>query len=132
MSPDVGAQWLHRSALTAAPASSIPSDLRGRRKREERMTTVATRPGTNGRSRPSLGDPLDRLDGILNGLADALNESVTPAVSAAVGKAVREAIEGATREMAARPLPPATPTGEADVNLDRRLGRGTLGRLRAA
>jgi hypothetical protein len=34
--------------------------------------------------------------------------------------------------MAARPLPPATPTGEADVNLDRRLGRGTLGRLRAA
>ena len=81
------------------------------------MTTLATRPGPNGRAvRPSLGDQLDRLDGILNGLADALNESVTPAVSAAVGKAVREAIEGATREMAARPLPPATPTGEADAS----------------
>src|SRR5262245_13370918 len=66
------------------------------------MTTVMTRPGSNGRTRPSLGDQLDRLDGILNGLADALNQSVTAAVSAAVGNAVREAVEAATREMAAR------------------------------
>jgi hypothetical protein len=47
------------------------------------MTAVATRPGTNGRAvRPSLGDQLDRLDGILNCLADALNQSVTAAVTA--------------------------------------------------
>jgi hypothetical protein len=67
------------------------------------MTGVATRPGPNGRAaRPSLGDQLDRLDGILNGLSDALNQSVTAAVTAAVGTAVREAVEAATRELAAR------------------------------
>jgi hypothetical protein len=70
------------------------------------MTTAATRPGPNGRAvRPSLGDQLDRLDGILNGLGDALNESVTAAVSAAVGNIVREAVEAATRELAARAAP---------------------------
>jgi hypothetical protein len=70
------------------------------------MTTAITRPGPNGRAgRPSLGDQLDRLDGILNGLSDALNESVTTAVSAAVGKAVREAVETAAREMVARSAP---------------------------
>jgi hypothetical protein len=67
------------------------------------MTTTVTRPGPNGRvARPSLGDQLDRLDGILNGLADALNQSVTAAVSAAVGNAVREAVEAAMRELADR------------------------------
>jgi hypothetical protein len=70
------------------------------------MTTLATRPGPNGRAaRPSLGDQLDRLDGILNGLSDALNESVTAAVTAAVGNAVREAVEAATRELAALSVP---------------------------
>jgi hypothetical protein len=70
------------------------------------MTTLATRPGPNGRAaRPSLGDQLDRLDGILNGLADALNQSVTAAVTAAVGNAVREAVETVTRELAVRPAP---------------------------
>jgi hypothetical protein len=73
---------------------------------EERMTTTLTRPGPNGRAaRPSLGDQLDRLDGILNGLADALNQSVTAAVSTAVGNVVREAVEAATRELAARSAP---------------------------
>jgi hypothetical protein len=77
------------------------------------MTTAVTRPGPNGRAaRPSLGDQLDRLDGILNGLADALNESVTAAVSAAVEKAVREAVESAAREMAARAAP------QSEVNTD--------------
>jgi hypothetical protein len=69
------------------------------------MTTLATRSGPNGRTRPSLGDQLDRLDGILNGLADALNQSVTAAVSAAVGKAVREAVEAVTRDLASRAVP---------------------------
>ena len=72
------------------------------------MTTLATRPGPNGRARPSLGDQLDRLDGILNGLSDALNESVTAAVTAAVGSAVREAVEAATRELVARSAPKAS------------------------
>ena len=70
------------------------------------MTTLATRSGPNGRAaRPSLGDQLDRLDGILNRLADALNQSVTAAVTAAVGKAVREGVEAAARELAARSAP---------------------------
>jgi hypothetical protein len=74
--------------------------------KEEHMTTAVTRPGPNGRvARPSLGDQLDRLDGILNGLADALNQSVTSAVSVTVGNAVREAVEAATRELAARSAP---------------------------
>jgi hypothetical protein len=95
------------------------------------MTTLATRPGPNGRARPSLGDQLDRLDGILNGLSDALNESVTAAVSAAVGKEVREAIEAATRELAARSA--ASPAGidETEMRPQRRLGRRALARSRA-
>jgi hypothetical protein len=92
---------------------------------EERMTTAAMRPGPNGRAaRPSLGDQLDRLDGILNGLADALNQSVTAAVSAAVGNAVREAVEAATRELAARQAPDAsvfTDSGLAVAGRPRRL-----------
>jgi hypothetical protein len=89
------------------------------------MTTLATRPGPNGRvARPSLGDQLDRLDGILNGLADALNQSVTAAVSAAVGNAVREAVEVAARELAARSAPQAlliTDAGAAVAGRPRRL-----------
>ena len=69
------------------------------------MTTLATRPGPNGRTRPSLGDQLDRLDGILNGLADALNQSVTAAVTVAVGNAVREAVEAAAGELVVRLAP---------------------------
>jgi hypothetical protein len=80
------------------------------------MTAVATRPGSNGRAaRPSLGDQLDRLDGILNGLADALNQSVAATVTAAVGKAVREAVEAATRELAARSVPHASVITDAGV-----------------
>ena len=69
------------------------------------MTIAATRPGHNGRARPSLGDQLDRLDGILNGLADALNQSVTAAVTVAVGNAVREAVEAAAGELVVRLAP---------------------------
>jgi hypothetical protein len=91
------------------------------------MTTPATRPGPTGRAaRPSLGDQLDRLDGILNGLADALNQSVTAAVTAAVGNAVREA---ATRELAARSGPQAamiTDSGLAVAGRPRRLFRARV------
>src|SRR5438128_1516955 len=95
------------------------------------MAIVATRPGPNGRARPSLGDQLDRLDGILNGLADALNESVTAAVTAGVGQAVREAVETATRELATRPTPPAAGNADAEVRPKRRLSRRVLARSRA-
>ena len=85
------------------------------------MTIAATRPGPNGRAaRPSLGDQLDRLDGILNGLADALNQSVTAAVSAAVGNAVREAVEAATKEMAARSAPQGAVITDSEATVMRR------------
>jgi len=94
------------------------------------MAIVTTRSGANGRARPSLGDQLDRLDGILNGLSDALNDSVTAAVSAVVGKAVREAVESATLEIVARPTPPAAATTHPDNRIRHPLGRwlavGTL------
>src|SRR5262245_15548173 len=86
------------------------------------MTTAITRPGPNGRvARPSLGDQLDRLDGILNGLADALNQSVTAAVTAAVGNAVREAVEAATQEMAARSAPQDSVICNSPGSVGRRL-----------
>ena len=93
------------------------------------MTAVATRPGPNGRvARPSLGDQLDRLDGILNGLSDALNESVT----AAVGKAVREAVESAVREMVARSAPQAAVNTDSVVVVVERPRRLLCSPVRAA
>jgi hypothetical protein len=94
------------------------------------MTTLATRPGPNGRARPSLGDQLDRLDGILNGLADAPNQSVTAAVSAAVGNAVREAVEAATRELVARSASQASVFSNAGVAVVGRTRRSLRSRAR--
>ena len=92
------------------------------------MTTAVTRPGPNGRAaRPSLGDQLDRLDGILNGLSEALNESVTAAVTAAVGKAVREGVEAAARELAAR----SAPQDSVICNSAESVGRRPRGPFRA-
>jgi hypothetical protein len=88
----------------------------GRRKREQFHDDPgnAVRPERRA-ARPSLGDQLDRLDGILNGLADALNQSVTAAVTAAVGNAVREAVEAATRELVARSVPQAAVITDSGV-----------------
>jgi hypothetical protein len=95
------------------------------------MTTAVTRPGPNGRvARPSLGDQLDRLDGILNGLSDALNESVTAAVTAAVGSAVREAVEAATRELVARSAPEASVITDSGVSVGGRTRRSLRSRAR--
>src|SRR5262245_52601011 len=95
------------------------------------MTAVATRPGPNGRvARPSLGDQLDRLDGILNGLADALNQSVTAAVSVAVGNAVREAVEAAAREPVARSDPQDSVFSDAGVAVAGRTRRSLRSRGR--
>jgi hypothetical protein len=50
---------------------------------------------TNGRTRKSLAEQIDRLDAILDGLADALNEAVATAVAGAVKDAVRVAVQEA-------------------------------------
>ena len=47
---------------------------------------------TNGKTRKSLSEQIDRLDGILDGLADNLNEAVAAAVRDATTSAVRQAL----------------------------------------
>jgi hypothetical protein len=59
------------------------------------MTTTTT----NGRTRKSLAEQIDRLDAILDGLADALNEAVADAVKDAVTAAVQEAVHAAVLEV---------------------------------
>jgi hypothetical protein len=59
------------------------------------MTTTTT----DGRTRKSLAEQIDRLDAILDGLADALNEAVADAVKDAVTAAVQEAVHAAVVEV---------------------------------
>ena len=54
-------------------------------------------------ARKSLGDQIDRLDGILDGLAEALNESVADAVRGAISHAVGEAVHAAVKEVLSSP-----------------------------
>ena len=65
------------------------------------MTTTTT--NTDGRTRKSLAEQIDRLDAILDGLGDALNEAVAAAVSEAAGRAVREAVQGVLAEVLTNP-----------------------------
>jgi hypothetical protein len=58
---------------------------------------------TNGRTRKSLAEQIDRLDGILDGLADGLNQAVVTAVKEAVGVAVREAVQAVLTEVTTNP-----------------------------
>ena len=59
---------------------------------------------TNARAaRKSLGDQIDRLDGILDGLAEALNESVADAVKGVISRAVSEAVHAAVKEVLSSP-----------------------------
>jgi hypothetical protein len=118
---------------TGLRGASLGIDRHIPKVKEHSMTTAVTRPGPNGRvARPSLGDQLDRLDGILNGLSDALNQSVTAAVSAAVGNAVREAVETATRELAARSAPQAAVITDPGVTVVGRPRRLLRAKVRAA
>jgi hypothetical protein len=66
-------------------------------------TTLNPSVPTNGRSRKSLADQLDRLDQILDGLADGLNEAVASAVQQAVAVAVQEAVRGILVEVLTSP-----------------------------
>jgi hypothetical protein len=82
-------------------------------------TTMLT---TNGRTRKSLAEQIDRLDGILDGLADGLNQAVVTAVQEAVSVAVREAVQAVLTEVATNPdllarlgvQPAAQPTADED------------------
>jgi hypothetical protein len=88
------------------------------------MTTTTT--NTDGRTRKSLAEQIDRLDAILDGLSDALNESVAAAVSQAVGRAVQEAVQGVLAEVLTDPalreqalpadVPPASPEASPSVS----------------
>jgi hypothetical protein len=65
------------------------------------MTTTTT--NTDGRTRKSLAEQIDRLDAILDGLGQALEEAVATAVSQAVGVAVKEAVQGVLAEVLTNP-----------------------------
>ena len=91
------------------------------------MSTKTTSNGTNGTTRKSLAEQIDRLDSILDNLGEGLNDAVAGAMQEAVGLAVRQAVEQAVRqgvqaavaEVLSNPdvlallraaAPPATPT----------------------
>jgi hypothetical protein len=65
------------------------------------MTTTTA--NTNGRTRKSLAEQIDRLDSILDGLAEALQGAVAEAVTEAVGLAVKEAVRCVLREVLTSP-----------------------------
>jgi hypothetical protein len=65
------------------------------------MTTTTT--NTDGRTRKSLAEQIDRLDAILDGLGQALEGAVATAVSQAVGVAVKEAVQGVLAEVLTNP-----------------------------
>jgi hypothetical protein len=89
---------------------------------EERFHMSETMLTTNGRTRKSLAEQIDRLDGILDGLADGLNAAVVTAVKEAVSVAVREAVQAVLTEVATNPdllvrlgvQPAAQPTADEE------------------
>ena len=94
-------------------------------------------------ARKSLGDQIDRLDGILDGLAEALNESVADAVRGVISHAVSEAVHAAVKEVLSSPdllraalarhepaaIPPQSIGANAEVT-PRRTPKGLLRRAR--
>jgi hypothetical protein len=58
---------------------------------------------TDGRTRKSLSEQIDRLDAILDGLSDGLTETVAAAVSEAAGRAVKEAVQAVLAEALSNP-----------------------------
>jgi hypothetical protein len=90
--------------------------------------------------RKSLGEQIDRLDGILDGLAEALNGAVADAVRDAVGLAVRQAVESTVRELLGQPellrtalalhQPPEPPAAPEEPAQRRSLRAALLGCLK--
>jgi hypothetical protein len=64
---------------------------------------MSARINTNGQARKSLGEQIDRLDGMLDGLSEGLNEAVATAVKDAVGAAVQQAVQTVLREVLSSP-----------------------------
>ena len=60
------------------------------------MTATTT---TNGQTRKSLAQQIDRLDAILDGLSEALQGAVADTVKEAVGQAVQEAVRAVLTEV---------------------------------
>jgi hypothetical protein len=58
---------------------------------------------TDGRTRKSLAEQIDRLDAILDGLSEALQGAVAAAVQEAAGRAVREAVQTVQAEALSNP-----------------------------
>ena len=65
------------------------------------MTTMTT--NTDGRTRKSLAEQIDRLDAILDGLSEALQGAVAAAVQEAAGRAVQEAVQAVLAEALTNP-----------------------------
>ena len=65
------------------------------------MTTMTT--NTDGRTRKSLAEQIDRLDAILDGLSDALQGAVAAAVQEAAGRAVKEAVQAVLSQALTNP-----------------------------
>ena len=61
---------------------------------------------TNGRSRKSLAEQIDRLDSVLDGLADGLNEAVAAAVKEAVAAVLTEVLTNPELLARVRPTQP--------------------------
>ena len=68
---------------------------------------MTTKTNTNGATRKSLAEEIDRLEGLVDSLGEGLNEAVATAVeqavSTAVSAAVREAVQGVLKELLASP-----------------------------
>jgi hypothetical protein len=58
---------------------------------------------TDGRTRKSLAEQIDRLDAILDGLSEALQGAVAAAVQEAAGRAVKEAVQAVLAEALTNP-----------------------------
>jgi hypothetical protein len=99
---------------------------------------------TNGKTRKTLADQLDRLDNILDALSEGLNGAVADAVKEAAGAAVQEAVRqalievltnpdvltligGAVRTQAPAPPAPDVPPVVVDSRLGLREPLGALG-----
>jgi hypothetical protein len=65
------------------------------------MTTTTT--NTDGRTRKSLAEQIDRLDAILDGLSNALEGAVATVVREAAGRAVKEAVQAVLAEALTNP-----------------------------
>src|SRR5215470_1414509 len=96
-----------RSACTTLSESPFPCAAGGSGRATSLVIDTTRRiimnPTTNGRTRKTLAQQLDRLDSILDGLSEALNESVAAAVKEATAQAVQQAVQATLTEILTSP-----------------------------